>query len=89
METKDSYGGPPQISIVIPALENVNPESKSWQSVELLTDVLLLVVTDEELLSCYAFLHNVFKSRINEIGHVYFGEVGDGPKKVRISLQRR
>ena len=83
-----NYGGPPQIGIAIPRLKDVNPESKSWKSVELLTDVLLLVESNVEFISCYAFLRNVFKSRINEVGHVYFGEIGDGQKKVTISLVR-
>ena len=87
METKNN-GDPPQISIDIPRIKDVNPESKSWESAELLTDVLLLIVTDEEFLSFYAFLHNVFKSRINELGRVYFGEIGDGPKKITIALLR-
>ena len=88
METKNNYGAPPQISITIPRLKDLNPESKSWESVELLTDVLLLVVTNEEFLSFYAFLRNVFKSRIKELGRVYVGEIGDAPKKVTIALLR-
>ena len=88
VETKDNYGVPPEISIVIPPLRDVNPEPKSWESFQQLTDVLLLVVTKEEFLSFYAFLRNVFKSYIKELGLVYFGEVGDGPKKVKISLVR-
>ena len=86
--TRNSYGDPPPISVNIPKLNEIHPESKSWESVKLLTDVLLLVVTDEEFLSCYAFLRNIFKSLINELGHVYFGQIGDGPKKVTISLVR-
>ena len=88
VERKNNYGNPPQISIAIPRLKDVNPETKSWESVQLLTDVLLLVVTDEEFLSFYAFLRNVFKSHTNELGLVYFGEIGDGQKKATISLLR-
>ena len=86
VETKNSYGDPPQISIAIPWLRDISPPSKSWESVELLTDVLLLTVTDEEFLSCLAFLYDVSKCYIKELGHVYFGEIGDGPRKVTISL---
>ena len=88
VETKDSNGDPPQISIVIPRLEDVNLERKSWKSVQLLTDVLLLIVTEEEFLSFYVFLRNVFKSHTNELGLVLFGEIDDGPNKVTISLMR-
>ena len=89
VETKNSYcGNLPQISIAIPRLKDVAPEHKSWESVELLTDVLLMAVTNEEFLSCYAFLRNVFRSYTEELGHVYFGEIGDGQKKVTIALMR-
>ena len=88
VKAKNNYGDPPQISIAIPTLKDVSPEYKSWESVELLTDVLLLVVTDEAFLSCYAFLRNVFNSSINELGRVYFGEIGDVQKRVTISLLR-
>ena len=86
VETKNSYGDPPQISVDIPRMKDVHPESKSWWNVELLRDVLLLTVTDEEFLSFFAFLHDVSKCYIKELGHVYFGEIGDGPRKVTISL---
>ena len=83
METKNDCGDPPQISVAIPRLGDISPEYKCWESVELLTDVLLLVVSDEEFLSCYAFLRNVFKSSVNKLGHVYFGEVGAAQNVVR------
>ena len=88
VETKNNYGDPPQISIAIPRLKDVNAESKSWESAQPLTDVLLLVVTDEGFLSFYAYLSNVFKCHISELGLVYFGEIGNGHKNVTISLVR-
>ena len=88
METRSSYVDPPPINITIPKLGEVNPEWKDGKSVRLLTDVLLLLVTEEEFLSCYAFLRDVFKSSIPEVGCVYFGKIGDGTQKVTISLVR-
>ena len=90
MEARQIYDNPPKITVTIPELKHICSEWKDWQSVNRfnsqLTDVLL--ITDEEFLSCYVFLCNVFKSHINELGHVYFGEIGDGPKKVKIALVR-
>ena len=88
VETKDNYGVPPEISIVIPQLNDLSPKPKSWESFQQLTDVLLLVVYNDELLSFYTFLRNVFSSYIKELGLVYFGEIGDGSKMVKISLVR-
>ena len=82
MEKRFTYGDPPQISVGIPRLKDVSP--KLLKNIELLTDVLLLVVTEEEFLSCYAFLRDVSKTYINELGHVYFGNIGDSPKKVAL-----
>ena len=90
MEARTIYDNPPKITVTIPELKNICPEWKDWESVNrfnpLLTDVLLLVITDEEFLSCYVFLYNVFKSLVNELGHVYFGEIGNSSKKVKIAL---
>ena len=34
-ETKNNYVDPSQISMAIPRIKDVNPESKSWERVEL------------------------------------------------------
>ena len=65
-------------------MKDVSPAPKLLENVELLTDVLLLVVTEEEFRSCYAYLRDVSKTYINELGHVYFGDIGDSPKKVSL-----
>ena len=85
MERRFRYGDPPQISIGIPSLKNVS----QGKNVELLTDVLLLVVTEEEFLSCYAFLRDVSRTYIDDLGHVYFGDIGDSPKKVSLVRSSR
>ena len=81
-------GDPPELSITIPKLEDLQVTYKKWELNQLPTDVLWLTVTDDEFLACFSYLCNAFKSYRKELGFVYFGEVGDGAKKVKVSLIR-
>ena len=80
-------GDPPPISVKIPKMQDIIPQAKPWNE-ELSADILLMVVEDEELLSCYAFLENISKRSTTQLGKVYFGEIGDCQEKVKISLVR-
>ena len=79
---------PPLLSITIPKLRDLQVPSKSWELAELPTDVLLLTVEDDEFLACYFYLDNAYRSYTKGLGRVYFGEIGDGLDKVKISLIR-
>ena len=79
---------PPDISVAILELKDLNPPFTVVDFVQLPIDVLLLVVEDDALLSSYSFLSNTFKSRTTELGCVYFGVTGEGQNKVKISLVR-
>ena len=87
LKTRNGPCDPPPISVTIPVMKDINPQFKSCDK-ELSADILLTVVEDEEFLSCYAFLHNVFKLYNIRLGWVYFGEIGDCQEKVKISLVR-
>ena len=88
LETRKNSCDPPDISVAILGLKDLNPPFKSLDCVQLPIDVLLLVVEDDALLSSYSFLSDTFKSRTTELGVVYFGVTGDGQNKVNISLVR-
>ena len=83
---------PPELNFSIPKLKDINPPHKdwNWQCAELPTDVLLLTVKDLELLNCYFYLENVFKSYCPDLGWVYFGEIGEdkSKEKTKVSLMR-
>ena len=80
----------PRLNISVPKPSDINPQSKPWKSVELPRDILLVTVEDPEFLSCYAYLkqETVFKSYTADLGWVYFGEIGDNKKKVKVCLLR-
>ena len=88
-KTKKNSSDPPDISVAILELKDLNPQFKSLDCVQLpIVEVLLLVVEDDAILSCYSFLSDTFQSRTTELGVVYFGVTGDGQNKVNISLVR-
>ena len=88
-ETRKNSCEPPDISVAILELKDLNPPRKSLDCVHLpIVEVLLLVVEDDELLSSYSFLKDTFMSYITELGLVYFGVTGDDQNKVKICLVR-
>ena len=62
---------------------------KLWSDVELPVDVLLLTVEECDLLSCFIFLDDPFKSYSSFFDCVYFGSVESSDKeKLKIALVR-
>lgn len=81
---KDNSDGPPQLSVNLPKLTEVEVPTKEWKEISLPIDILLLTIEESEFLSCYAHLHNCFRSSLKELGYVYFGEIGN----LRVALIR-
>ena len=84
----NNFDSLPVLSFTIPKLKDLQLPYKSWERIQLPTDVLQLVAGDVELLSCYFLLSDTFRSYFKSLGRVYFDTVGDGPEKVKISLLR-
>ena len=68
-------------------LSDVPYEFESWSDANLPIDILLIVENDFELSSCLSFLDQPFKSD-NEVGHVYFGHIGNASdeEKLKVAL---
>ena len=78
---------PPPLSITLKKKKDLPKKLKHWSIDHLPVDILLLTVEDCELLACYHYLRNPFKSYEKSIGNVYFGKMGedeDGSVKVAI-----
>ena len=73
-------------------MRNLSNKAKPWSDVQLPVDILLLTVEDCEFLSCYAYLNNKkysFKSYHNNLGYVYFGNIGEsGEEALKVALMR-
>ena len=80
---------PPELSGKLPLLSDLPRIFKSWETVELPVDILLLTVEDCEFLSCFAYLKEPFRSYHISTGFVYFGCMdNDQGKEGKIALIR-
>ena len=80
---------PPPLSIEVPKMRDLPNKSKPWSDVQLPVDILLLTVEDCEFLACYTYLTNAFKSYHVNLGHVYFGTMGEsGEESLKVALMR-
>ena len=80
---------PPPLSIEVPKMRDLPSKSKPWSDVQLPVDILLLTVKDCEFLACYTYLKNAFKSYLLNLGHVYFGTMGEsGKESLTVALMR-
>ncbi|XP_015753074.1 PREDICTED: uncharacterized protein LOC107332842 isoform X6 [Acropora digitifera] len=75
---------PPQLSVKVIELSDVPYES--WSDVNLPIDILLIVENDFELSSCLSFLDLPLKSDNNEVGHVYFGRIGNASNEEKLKV---
>ena len=76
------------LSVAVPELKDLQVPYHPWECTQLASDVLLLTVDDDELLSCYSYLNDTFKSSVKGLGPFYFGRIGDGGKKAKTCLVR-
>lgn len=75
---------PPELSICV--AEDIHVDSKD---VNLPVDIFLLTVKDCEYLACYMLLKDPFQCYFDQLGHVLFGEIGEGHgKKLKVALTR-
>ena len=80
---------PPPLSIEVPKMGDLPNKSKPWSDAQLPVDILLLTVEDCELLACYYFLENSFKSYNQTLGFVYFGTMGEsGEEALKVALMK-
>ncbi|XP_074628473.1 uncharacterized protein LOC141886255 isoform X5 [Acropora palmata] len=75
---------PPQLSVKVITISDVPYES--WSDVNLPIDILLIVENDFELSSCLSFLDQPFKSANKEVGHVYFGRIGNASNEEKLKV---
>ena len=72
---------PPPLSIEVHKKRDLPQTFKPWSDVQLPVDILLLTTEACEFLACFAFLANPFKSYRKDLGHVYFGTMGESEEE--------
>ena len=84
--------GPPEINSDVTPIGKKDPRLKksiAWNNVPLPVDIVLLTVKDCEFLSCLSFLNRDFyRSYHNDLGYVYFGDIGEDEIKMKIAVMK-
>lgn len=87
--THDCYDNPPRLSVKLPKQSDLPRTFSEWNNVELPVDFLVLTVEDCEFRGFFSFLEKPFKSYTRDIGHVYFGSMGNGSgTKLKVALMK-
>ena len=85
-----SSGAPPQLSVDVPLLQDVErTKTKPPKDAHLPVDVLLLIVKNCEFLACYMELKNPYRCWLDGLRYVYFGDAGktgNQEEKVKVAL---
>ena len=89
LQQRKGHDVPPRLSSELPKNRDLPSRPKPWSHVQLPVDILLLTVRDCEFLACYFYLRNAFKSQHKNLGHVYFGTMGEsGEKALKVALMK-
>ena len=83
---KECIRDPPELNKVLPSLPDI--KAKNRKHADLPVGVLLLTVEDCEFLACYSELKNPYKCFFDDLGFVYFSDVGESQKEVKVALLR-
>ena len=85
----DASKDPPQLSVKLPRMSDIQSPTKDRNHARLPVDILLLTVKDCEFSACYMHLNNPFRSWFDGLGFVYFeGENEGQEEKVKVALLR-
>lgn len=88
-ESSDEGEIPPEVRVNLPSLKDIHAALKDPKDVNLPVDILLLTAKNYEFIACYMQLKNPFKCWFDDVGYVYFGEMGDGDgEKLKVTLLR-
>ena len=81
---------PPQLSIRLIELSDVSNDLEPWNDAYIPIDILLIVENHFGLSSCLSFLYQTFETCNKEVGHVYFGHMGNASyeKKLKVALMK-
>ncbi|XP_074628499.1 uncharacterized protein LOC141886257 isoform X4 [Acropora palmata] len=77
---------PPQLSFKMKEICDLPKSWKPWSDDHLPIDILLLAVGNCDLLSCFSFLDQPFKSYKFGTGYVYFGRMGDASEQEKLKV---
>ena len=83
---KQCIRDPPELNKILPSRPDI--KAKNRKHADLPVDVLLLTVEDCEFLACYSELKNPYRCFFDDLGFVYFSDVGESQEEVKVALLR-
>ena len=88
-KNSDTNEDPPQLSVKLPRMSDIQVPTKLRKHARLPVDILLLTVKDCEFLACYMHLNNPFRCWLDDVGFVYLEDENEGQEeKVKVALLR-
>ena len=79
---------PPELNKVLPSFADVKAITKPSKDADLPVDILLLTVTNCEFLACYNELKDPYRCWFDDLGYVYFSDVGESQEELKVALLR-
>ena len=69
-------------------MADIKAITKPSKDADLPVDILLLTVTGCEFLACYSELKNPYRCWFDDLGYVYFSDVGESQEELKVALLR-
>ena len=69
-------------------MADIKAITKPLKDADLPVDILLLTVTNCEFLACYSELKNPYRCWFDNLGYVYFSDVGESQEELKVALLR-
>ena len=87
-DTRNHVGDPPELNKVLLSFADIKAITKPSKDADLPVDILLLTVTNCEFLACYSELKNPYRCWFDDLGYVYFSDVGESQEEMKVALLR-
>ena len=86
---KHDKSDPPQLSVSLPSMRDIQKTAKDPRDAHMPIDVLLMTVKECEFLACYMQMSNPFRWWFDALGYVYFEDTDETQEqKVKVALMR-
>ena len=85
---RNHVGDPPELNKALPSFTDIKAITKPSKDADLPVDVLLLTVTNCEFLACYSELKKPYRCWFDDLGYVYFSDVGESQEELKVALLR-
>ena len=86
--SNNHIGEPPELNKILPSIADIKPITRPFKNATVPVDVLLLTGKYCEFLACYSELKNPYRCWFDDLGYVYFSDMGESQEEVKVALLR-